>query len=481
MKELGVVRRRLSGKEADPYIGIGRKILGEMKNIMQMGGIKQLSWTKDLQNGVRIVVSSIFGQDEIRISLKTGMAVLAQEVTPMYSYTNEATLWVKTLNPPWPLTTTSYTFTEYDTNIVATGRAFTVAAENGITAEAFYEGYLFYAIFNPTDPLTTGLQIRRRNIDTGEDSAVYLYSVNVSINAAVTITSRGLLYVMGFNTPRAVMISKDGAVVFDVAVNRALGIQNMSGVNNGTTAYFFHNNSSSAAGVVEVDIANGTAVNYSPNSEIAPPSNDKYYLGATGVANDSKDFYAYIRFSLEVDPTYSAEVVKSPYKNEALNSKYNLDHIDNSFGTPFMDATYIHASIAMNGKALFANEFNYVVMDTKTDTALANGGVQSLTGYSETKPFSNGDVLKGYGFILPIFGKVETEFDYKTQPVPVVNDAEILIAAENGDLFKFNTDTIQLTRIKQFPMYSDFFVHYKDDADYYQRRNSIYALSWTDN
>jgi len=67
MKELGVVRRRLSGKEADPYIGIGRKILGEMKNIMQMGGIKQLSWTKDLQNGVRIVVSSIFGQDEVRV------------------------------------------------------------------------------------------------------------------------------------------------------------------------------------------------------------------------------------------------------------------------------------------------------------------------------------------------------------------------------------------------------------------------------
>lgn len=67
MKENGVIRRRLSGKEADPYIGLGRKILGEMKNIMQMGGIKQLNWTKDLQNGVRIVVSSIFGQDEIRI------------------------------------------------------------------------------------------------------------------------------------------------------------------------------------------------------------------------------------------------------------------------------------------------------------------------------------------------------------------------------------------------------------------------------
>jgi len=67
MKENGVIRRRLSGKEADPYIGLSRKILGEMKNIMQYGGIKQLSWTKDLQNGVRIVVSSIFGRDEVRI------------------------------------------------------------------------------------------------------------------------------------------------------------------------------------------------------------------------------------------------------------------------------------------------------------------------------------------------------------------------------------------------------------------------------
>lgn len=72
MKENGVIRRRLSGKEADPYIGQARKILGDMKNIMQMGGIKQLTWTKDLQNGVRIMVASIFGQDEVRILVPIG-------------------------------------------------------------------------------------------------------------------------------------------------------------------------------------------------------------------------------------------------------------------------------------------------------------------------------------------------------------------------------------------------------------------------
>lgn len=67
MKEHGVIRRRLSGKEADPYIGQARKILGEMKSVMRLGNIKQLQWTKELQNGVRIMVSSIFGQDEVNI------------------------------------------------------------------------------------------------------------------------------------------------------------------------------------------------------------------------------------------------------------------------------------------------------------------------------------------------------------------------------------------------------------------------------
>lgn len=77
MKEHGVIRRRLSGKEADPYLGLGRKILGEMKNIMRLGGIQQLSWTKDLQNGVRVVVSSIFGQDEVRILVPVQKVAIA--------------------------------------------------------------------------------------------------------------------------------------------------------------------------------------------------------------------------------------------------------------------------------------------------------------------------------------------------------------------------------------------------------------------
>lgn len=79
MKENGVIRRRLSGKEADPYIGLARKILGEMKNIMRLGGIKQLNWTKDFQNGVRIMVSSIFGQDEINISVPLYVPLLTTE------------------------------------------------------------------------------------------------------------------------------------------------------------------------------------------------------------------------------------------------------------------------------------------------------------------------------------------------------------------------------------------------------------------
>jgi len=113
MKENGVIRRRLSGREADPYIGQGRKILGEMKNIMRYGGIKQLSWTKDLQNGVRIIVSSIFGQDEVRILVPVGNpVVLANKLEFNYEssrlaiagYTiidgvNHATLWLEDEEP----------------------------------------------------------------------------------------------------------------------------------------------------------------------------------------------------------------------------------------------------------------------------------------------------------------------------------------------------------------------------------------------
>jgi hypothetical protein len=62
------VRKELSGPEAAPYMGQARVLLGNMKNIMRLGGLSQLRWVKDLADGVRVTVSSVFGQDKVTIS-----------------------------------------------------------------------------------------------------------------------------------------------------------------------------------------------------------------------------------------------------------------------------------------------------------------------------------------------------------------------------------------------------------------------------
>ena len=69
MKELREVRKRLSGPEAAPYMGYARKLLGMMKLQMQFNHLDQLQWVKDLPEGVRVLVQSVFGQDEIQISV----------------------------------------------------------------------------------------------------------------------------------------------------------------------------------------------------------------------------------------------------------------------------------------------------------------------------------------------------------------------------------------------------------------------------
>lgn len=81
MKAIGELRRRLSGKEAAPYMGFARSLLGTMKQQMQYANLQQLSWQKTLANGVQIVVSSIFGQDEIHINVPTPTPILAQART----------------------------------------------------------------------------------------------------------------------------------------------------------------------------------------------------------------------------------------------------------------------------------------------------------------------------------------------------------------------------------------------------------------
>lgn len=63
------IRKQLSGPEAAPYMGRARLLLGQMKEQMQMGGLSQLQWVKDYTDGLRIIVTSVFGQDKINISV----------------------------------------------------------------------------------------------------------------------------------------------------------------------------------------------------------------------------------------------------------------------------------------------------------------------------------------------------------------------------------------------------------------------------
>lgn len=76
-KEYKEVRKRLSSEAAAPYMGVARKILGEMKERMEKGGLSQLVQTKDLPDGVRVMVASIFGQDTVSIFVP--VAVGAEE------------------------------------------------------------------------------------------------------------------------------------------------------------------------------------------------------------------------------------------------------------------------------------------------------------------------------------------------------------------------------------------------------------------
>ena len=68
MKEIGEVRKRTSGPESDPYMQYCRKLMGLMENQMELSGLKQLTWTKDLPGGVRVTVKNVHGQKEIQIS-----------------------------------------------------------------------------------------------------------------------------------------------------------------------------------------------------------------------------------------------------------------------------------------------------------------------------------------------------------------------------------------------------------------------------
>lgn len=94
MKEHGELRKRLSGKEADPYMGYARKLLGMMKESMQAASLQQLQWVKNLANGVRVMVSSVHGQDEVQITVPVTATEVKEEQVPFEVASFEPYLWV---------------------------------------------------------------------------------------------------------------------------------------------------------------------------------------------------------------------------------------------------------------------------------------------------------------------------------------------------------------------------------------------------
>lgn len=73
-------RKRLDDGSAR-YLGLGRNLLAQLKQAMQVNRLQVLSRTIDLPDGVRITVASVFGQDEIRIDTSAAKAAQQDEAS----------------------------------------------------------------------------------------------------------------------------------------------------------------------------------------------------------------------------------------------------------------------------------------------------------------------------------------------------------------------------------------------------------------
>ena len=71
MREIGVIRKQFSGnvESAKTYVGEARVQLGILKNLMERGGLQQLTRKTVLPDGTVIICSSVQGQDTISITV----------------------------------------------------------------------------------------------------------------------------------------------------------------------------------------------------------------------------------------------------------------------------------------------------------------------------------------------------------------------------------------------------------------------------
>jgi hypothetical protein len=122
MREFGEVRKDFGedNEAAAPYVGQARTLLGVLKNRMERGGLSQLTQTTALPDGAVITVSSIMGQDTIRIAPPATPA--STETTPDVEIEQPVIPDVEiTFDYEVPVQTTTPGTTEYYSPIYRTG------------------------------------------------------------------------------------------------------------------------------------------------------------------------------------------------------------------------------------------------------------------------------------------------------------------------------------------------------------------------
>jgi len=389
------LRKELSGPEAAPYMGQARTLLGNMKDIMKMGGLSQLRWVKDLADGTRVTVSSIFGQDKVMIQRPVKAGKVGEEVFGLAKRI-EYKLWAVNIGS------------------VSSSAAHRI---NALTGEAMSESFVYTAVL-PVNIHNNKLgyveadypsadYLHVRDYSTGDDKNVAtrpFVSPEGSHAWASTVTEMGVLWLVGRVGPQLIMVSDAGKVLYQVPVSGGwVGAYNLNAVNNGKKAYFFYNDVSALAGVVEVDIKTGASINH---SHVVGSAELGYSMAdACFITGSDGNLYGAVHKNISAEPFDMHEVVKLDTKNYSLTTLADISNIVSDGFSSFTCVTGVHASVTENGMALLCNEFKYAIVDTKTGSVVDSGSTISLLGLSVTYlypyyPRVNED-LHANGFIIP--------------------------------------------------------------------------------
>ena len=375
MKENGVVRRRLSGKEADPYIGQARKILGEMKNIMRLGGIKQLSWTKDLADGVRVTVMSIFGQDTVRISVPKYIEKIdRKDVTVPSNLT--ATMWICRSKAYSPIDSVVMELEEW-TPVGFTGKKYT------LPANIYFPAYfMFVAAYGK-------LWFPDKMVNTSSKEETILGTK--STVARITVVPQGVLYVTYVNSQSKGYISlysSNGDIIYsNVIVSSPLGGYigpEQTLCNNGEFAFLIcSGTSSSGRGLAIIEIKSGESTWHPLPLETDSMSGLSVVEDDLYLATITDDLYTE---NWEIKLTQ--RVAKSSFSE-------GMTTIESIKSLAEMNNVALPMTRARNGGILVSTSTDIVLFDTKTNTIKTRIPHNRTVSYFNSISVGNGNFAWG--------------------------------------------------------------------------------------